>query len=374
SKSDDLGGLSATDASRVARFAVYLYEFNCLEMIAADVSMNGDISATDASRIARYSVLLIESLNDDGIDWVFTTEPINECEDWPPIVYENTREYSPLDTDLTDEDFIGIRLGDVTGNWSQDVRMPLTQKSSPPGADPSEETTEIEASINSILRMPIVIEKETAIEGMDISIAFNPEVLQLIEFTLNEGVLDNKDYAIETNLKDGKMVIYALSELASETGVVSFIEFDVIGDESSKTDVYFTKFDVNETEASGGFQIVDSDLSRLGRTKTGGAEVVTRRLEVNVVETLPEKFSLYPNYPNPFRNHTTISYALPEATNVKIQIYNIRGQLVAELVNGFEIAGNKKVVWNAEGYANGIYFCNITAGNHNNKIKLVLMK
>nr|MBC8526111.1 T9SS type A sorting domain-containing protein [Candidatus Cloacimonadota bacterium] len=166
------------------------------------------------------------------------------------------------------------------------------------------------------------------------------------------------------NLKAGKMVIYALKDLITEKGTVAFIEFDIIGEVGTSSEVYFTKFDLNEKEASGGFKVIDSESN----------EIITRRLEVNIVKSLPDKFALYPNYPNPFKTHTTISYALPEATNVKIQIYNIRGQLVAELVNKLETAGRKKIVWNAEGYANGIYFCNISTEKNNEKIKLLLMK
>ena len=359
SKADDLGGLSGVDASRIARFVAELYSFNCLEMISADVSMNNSISSTDASRVARYVAFLITEMNSNGIEWVFTPESIPDCADWPPIVYENTREYFPIDSDLTDEDFIGIRLGDVSGNWSPDVRESLTYESS--------EATKIEASVNTTLRIPVVIDEVTPIEGIDISFAFNSEVLKLADITIKEGILDNRDYAVETNLKEtgkGIMVIYAKRNLVSESGIVASIDFDVIGEVGSQSEVYFTKFDNNETEASGGLQVVDSE----------GNEIVTTRLQATVIESIPEKFAFYQNYPNPFRTNTTIKYDLPEATNVKIQIYNIRGQIVAELVNGFEPEGRKKVVWYAEGHANGIYFCNITAGNHNNKIKLLLMR
>ncbi|MBC8525875.1 MAG: T9SS type A sorting domain-containing protein, partial [Candidatus Cloacimonetes bacterium] len=359
SKADNLGGLSGTDASRIARYAAGLYSFDCLEIIAGDVSMNGYISGMDASRVARYIAGLITELNDDGIEWVFTPEPIPECNYWPPIVYENTREYSPLNLDLTEEDFIGIRLGDVSGNWSPDSRVVLTSESF--------EAIELDININSILKIPIVIENITDIEGIDIEIAFNPEVLQLTGLSLNEGILNNKDYGVETNLEEpgqGTMVIYALRDLVSESGVVAFIEFDVIGDEGSSSEIYFTKFDVNETEASGGFQIGDSE----------GNEVVTRRLEVNVVQALPDKFALYQNYPNPFSRTTLIRYDLPQDTYVNIQIYNVRGQLVKELVNGVETAGRKHIEWDTEGMSSGIYFYRLSTKDKTFIKKMVLMR
>ncbi|MBC8525413.1 MAG: T9SS type A sorting domain-containing protein [Candidatus Cloacimonetes bacterium] len=347
SKADDLGGLSGMDASRIARYAAGLYSLDCLEMISADVSMNGYISGMDASRVARYIAGLIVQLNTSDVNWVFTPEPIPECEDWPPIVYENTREYTPLESDLTDEDFIGIRLGDVSGNWSPDSRVTLSSESF--------KAIEFETNINSILRIPIVIENVTEIEGIDIEITFNPEVLKLKELTLQDGILDNKDYAIETNLNEpgkGIMVNYAQKDLVSGTGVVAFIEFDVIGIEGSSSEIYFTKFDVNETEALGGLQVV-----------LEGKEVTTKRLEVNIIQPIPNKFALYQNYPNPFYSNTVIKYDLPKDTHVNIQIYNIRGQLVKEIVNGVESAGRKQIEWNTKGLSSGIYFCRLKVGD-----------
>ena len=356
SKADDLGGLSGTDASRIARYVALLYEFDCIEMITADVSMNGNISGTDASRVARYVALLITELNPDGINWVFTPEPIPECEDWPPIVYESTREYSPLDSDLTDEDFIGIRLGDVSGNWSPDSRVTLSSESFV--------STEIEINTNSILRIPVVIDNVTAIEGIDISIAFNKEVLHLSGLTLG-GILAENDYAVESNLKDGKIVIYAQKELVSGAGVFAFMDFDVIGEVGSSSEVYFTKFDVNEKNVTGGLQIANSE----------GAELVTRRLEVNVIQPIPDKFdklALYPNYPNPFRGSTTIEYAIKgrlKAEPVEIRIYNVVGQLVDIIEGKYGTAE-----FDAGNFPMGIYLYQLKIDNYNEVKKMLLIR
>ena len=355
SKAEDLGGLSGLDASRIARFSAGLYTLNCIEMIAGDVSMNGEIGGLDASRVARYAVGTITELNPAGIEWVFTPEPIPDCADWPPIVYENTREYSPLDSDLTDEDFIGIRLGDVSGNWSPEVREPLTYELF--------ESTNIEIDINSTLRIPVVIEEATAIEGIDISIAFDKEVLSLTGLTLNNGILAENDYAVESNLKDGKIVIYAQKELVSGAGVFAFMDFDVIGEVGTSSEIYLTRFDVNETEASGGFNVLDSEN-----------ETVTRRLQVNVGQTLLEKIVLYSNNPNPFSTRTLIQYDLPKDTHVNIQIYNVKGQLVEELVNGVESAGRKQIEWETKDSSSGIYFYRLSTEDKTIIKKMLLLR
>jgi PKD repeat protein len=64
---------------------------------------------------------------------------------------------------------------------------------------------------------------------------------------------------------------------------------------------------------------------------------------------------LLPNSPNPFNPETRISFYLPEAQTVELAIYNIRGQVVARLMNGFQSAGLHQIDWNAMDQPSGIY-------------------
>ncbi|HVO74961.1 MAG TPA: T9SS type A sorting domain-containing protein [Ignavibacteriaceae bacterium] len=75
---------------------------------------------------------------------------------------------------------------------------------------------------------------------------------------------------------------------------------------------------------------------------------------------LPTHFALAQNYPNPFNLSTTIQYSLPYPSVVKIEVYNVLGQLVAELINGEQSAGYKLIRWNAD-VASGIYFYRLVA-------------
>jgi M6 family metalloprotease-like protein len=85
------------------------------------------------------------------------------------------------------------------------------------------------------------------------------------------------------------------------------------------------------------------------------------------------------NYPNPFNPETTISFAMSEAGNAKVQVFNLRGQLVNTLLNDQVAAGNHSVVWNGKDYnnkdvASGIYFYRIKTSKATVQRKMILQK
>jgi hypothetical protein len=77
---------------------------------------------------------------------------------------------------------------------------------------------------------------------------------------------------------------------------------------------------------------------------------------------LPQQFELKQNFPNPFNPSTTIQYSLPEASDVRIAVYNTLGEEAAVLVDGYQPAGRYSVVYHAHSPASGIYFYSLTAG------------
>jgi len=85
-------------------------------------------------------------------------------------------------------------------------------------------------------------------------------------------------------------------------------------------------------------------------------------------------FAVAQNYPNPFNPTTTINFALPEASHVKLVVYDLQGRMVAELVNGTRDAGVHEVTWDASDLASGLYFYRITAGDFNAVKKMMLVK
>lgn len=85
-------------------------------------------------------------------------------------------------------------------------------------------------------------------------------------------------------------------------------------------------------------------------------------------------YELSQNYPNPFNPETRISYTISKPSDVKLSIYNVLGQKVAELVNAKQAAGKYQVTWNAKDVSSGVYFYRLEAGDYTRTMKMMLLR
>ncbi len=136
-------------------------------------------------------------------------------------------------------------------------------------------------------------------------------------------------------------------------------------------------FDVKEFETEdGGRKMLFMKLNDGSKSVTGEEHAEDSAAKNS---SLPEGFELHQNYPNPFNPSTTISFSLPEAQEVTLEVYNVQGQLVATLINDYLSAGSHSVEWNSTDdggatVASGIYFYRLTAGELTSTKKMSLVK
>ena len=98
------------------------------------------------------------------------------------------------------------------------------------------------------------------------------------------------------------------------------------------------------------------------------AEYEYLEAEAALREAVPAETKIIGNYPNPFNPSTTIRYALGVDSPVSVRVYNMLGQEVATLVDGFQKAGEQSVVWHGvnnfgQSVASGLYIYRLQAGN-----------
>jgi len=80
------------------------------------------------------------------------------------------------------------------------------------------------------------------------------------------------------------------------------------------------------------------------------------------------------NYPNPFNLSTNISFSLPKASEIDIDIYDLLGRKITTLLDSYVPEGNHTVLWQPENISSGIYFYKITAGDFSISKKMILLK
>ena len=123
-------------------------------------------------------------------------------------------------------------------------------------------------------------------------------------------------------------------------------------------------------------------MTAQGSTWEGRHIYTTARMPTGVDPTageVPDRFTLDQNYPNPFNATTQISFGLPEASSVTLEVFDINGRIVKSIHNGLLPAGTHILEWdgtNQQGStaASGVYLYRLETGNTVATKKMILLK
>ena len=99
----------------------------------------------------------------------------------------------------------------------------------------------------------------------------------------------------------------------------------------------------------------------------------------DIYENMPNDFVIYQNYPNPFNPVTLIEYNMINDSKVNVAIYDLLGNIIVELYDGYQTSGSKNVMWDArnsfgEPVSAGMYFYKIQVGNSSQVKRMILLK
>ncbi|MGB2981401.1 MAG: FlgD immunoglobulin-like domain containing protein, partial [Candidatus Zixiibacteriota bacterium] len=157
-------------------------------------------------------------------------------------------------------------------------------------------------------------------------------------------------------------------------------------DQPVLTPTDWTKLNVHTTAATGlGIYILTITGKEIGGSVEHDVTIFLEVQEPTDVDDLadnpnaPKSFTLFQNQPNPFNPVTQITYQLPEACQVRVTIYNVRGQRVRTLHDGRQSAGRHTLNWDGRDtggrlLSSGIYLYRLEAGQFHQTRKMTLMK
>ena len=216
--------------------------------------------------------------------------------------------------------------------------------------------------LDEVMEISVTGRFDRMVAGVELEIEFDPDQVELLDpalTPLTEGL------QLFTGTKDGVQKI-GIADLSGKNhlpaGEGALVNLRAKG--SDLTSVKVKKA-----------TLVDMDARPLALELSGELN-----LEMAIGGTsTPERFSLSQNYPNPFNPETEISYALPSACPVKLFVYNLLGQRVRTLVDEYQAAGHKSVLWDGTDedgnqVASGVYFYRMQAGDNADVKKMILMK
>lgn len=147
----------------------------------------------------------------------------------------------------------------------------------------------------------------------------------------------------------------------TDNGVIVQGKFD----DCASTSYYYVKGTLSGTSTLSGAS---------NKVAVNNSNVSWKQGRPDVQAELPTETKLKNNYPNPFNPVTVINYALAEDLHVVLKVYDVLGQEVATLVDGFENAGYKSAQFNASVLPSGVYIYKFTAGSVTDVKKMLLIR
>ena len=125
---------------------------------------------------------------------------------------------------------------------------------------------------------------------------------------------------------------------------------------------------------SNAYDVDIADIDITVADKNGNAIVTTQSMNLEVYQSGPHKFELSSIYPNPFNPATEINFSVPTDSYVRLSVYNVQGQEVDVIHEGFQSSGAHSYTWNASDMSSGVYYARLVSGNKAKTMKAVLMK
>ncbi|MEM6645634.1 MAG: T9SS type A sorting domain-containing protein, partial [Bacteroidota bacterium] len=203
---------------------------------------------------------------------------------------------------------------------------------------------------------------------------FEPAILNVGAYVSSE-VIDTYQRTLQLTIAndDTEAATYRVVMPVPPVGVswsISDNNFTVQPGESVEVELVFelkkadAQFDPNTYAIGDYFRVVtDAQTYRLPWYLVDQVAAANRRAATNVETETQDAFGVAGNYPNPFSTTTTIAYALENAEEVEITVFNMVGQQVSAISAGYQSAGQHEVMFEAGTLPSGMYYYHVSAGS-----------
>lgn len=345
------------------------------QRIAADVNFDGQINIIDFALIQRLLLGTVQNLEGPNAkDWVFIPKsfpfPASVVEPFPnPIylplpVFPQTIGHTPLFQDEINDDFIGVRMGDLNGDAPLNIH----------GGGSTEERNGTslklrvqDRSVSNGETVSVAFKAKDFVQqnGYQFTFEFDPNALELQE--VQAGAVPGLD-------ADANFGTTLLSDGLLSTAWVNIDPVTIADDETLFTLVFKATAEVDALSQA--IRITNDIVSPLSVKADGSVENVEFDFTSAVSSTgnvLEQEFVLYQNQPNPFTAQTNIGFRLPTAERCTFRVYNSNGRLVKTVIGNFEKGYNAIQLRNSDLGGAGVYYYELSTPSFSDRKKLVFI-
>jgi len=237
---------------------------------------------------------------------------------------------------------------------------------------------------STTVTIPLDISNTKDLAAIDLPLKFGVpgDGINLLDVNFEDGRAHYFDVKVANIDNENKTVIIGLlwmayhpdkAELATGEGHLATLTFEV-------TDPLITEIVLEPTEFTNPHHSVSFIYNEIGsdgllHVNQLQPDLVGGKAPVAAGKPLmPTEWALNQNYPNPFNASTLISFALPEPTHVRLDVYNILGQKIVTLKDEVMEAGYHNVTWNDDSNASGMYFYRLKTEQFTETRKMTLLK
>ncbi|MBK9254944.1 MAG: HYR domain-containing protein [Saprospiraceae bacterium] len=350
-----LEGVSTLDLVMIQRHILGLESLNsAYKVIAADANNNGRVTAADLTEL-RKLILGVTNALPNQTSWRFPVkDQILELSN--PFPYTEQISVSPLLVDVTGQDFVAVKIGDVNGSASVSVQDAQLESRSSKALKLEIEDRAVKAG--EVVTIPVLSSNYADVYGYQFTLGLNGA-----EFAgITAGAINVTDQNVGVLRADQVTMSYASGELQSAD--INEVLFTIIVKATRATtisEILQLNSEVTKTESYVGTAMEINNVTLGVRTAPIAGE------EEGVAE-------LFQNEPNPFRGMTTVSYYLPENASTVLTVFDVTGKVVAirkaDAVKGM----NAETFTMDQLGASGVYYYKLESGEFNAVKKMILVE
>ncbi|WP_207434270.1 cohesin domain-containing protein [Sabulibacter ruber] len=354
-------GITTLDIALIRRHILNITALGSpYKILAADADNSSSVTTTDIASI-RKVVLTIDNSFPGNRLWRFVPQSFKFPNPANPFPFKDSVQvHTSVAKELTGQDFIGVKIGDVNNTWDSkvarvrtagDIAVQLQDQQVLPGAE---------------VLVPVKVAGFKNVSGYQFTLAWDATVL---EFVSVENAAAQGAFGTH-KITEGKLTTAwddpaGKSQTLPEGSVLFYVKLRAIGALHTQTEVAITS-DLTRSVA------YNQNLQQLNVKPTNAKILVG-----NAVQVTPG-YTLHQNVPNPFaQNGTSIKFSVPQQEEVRISIYNSLGQLVRTYTSTYA-AGEHEVLWdgtNSQGgvVGKGTYLYRMEAGKFTQTKRAIIL-